>query len=111
MSFLNNEFTLCITNEILNEYEEIFQRFMGSRTANLTIQIILAAPNVLLVNNYFNWNLITKDPDDNKFVDCAIAANARYLVSNDKHFNVLKSIPFPKIELLNLEEFEQLIKP
>jgi len=84
---------------------------MGEGISSLTIYIILAAPNVVLVSSYFNWNLITKDPDENKFVDCTIAANARYLVSNDKHFNVLKSVPFPKLELLKLEAFEKLIKP
>ena len=46
---------------------------------------------------HYNWRLITIDPDDNKFIDCAVAANADYLVTNDKHFNVLKEIDFPKV--------------
>lgn len=48
-----------------------------------------------------------QDPDDNKFVDCAIACNAKYLVSNDKHFRILKDIPFPKVELLTAQEFQK----
>jgi predicted nucleic acid-binding protein len=47
--------------------------------------------------------------DDNKFVDCAIAGNADYLVSNDKHFNCLKNIEFPKLNLLNIDEFMDLL--
>ena len=43
------------------------------------------------------FNLITSDPDDNKFVDCAICGQAEYLVSNDKHFKVLNDIQFPSI--------------
>jgi uncharacterized protein len=55
-------------------------------------------------------NLISADPDDNKFVDCAFAANAHYIVTNDKHFNILKLIPFPKIALLKIQEFGNLLR-
>ena len=53
------------------------------------IDAILESKHVELITPYYHFNLITADPDDNKFVDCAIAANAHYIVSNDKHFNVL----------------------
>jgi len=46
---------------------------------------------------------------DNKFVDCAIAGNVDYLVSNDKHFNCLKKIDFPKLNLLSIDEFMDLL--
>ena len=58
---------------------------------------------------YYKFNLITKDPDDNKFVDCAIIANAHYLVTNDKHFNVLKKIDFPKVDCISLASFKKLL--
>ena len=48
---------------------------------------------------------VTADPDDNKFVDCAIASNAKYIVSQDHHFDILKKIPFPKIDVVTIEEF------
>ena len=48
--------------------------------------------------------LITEDPDDNKFVDCAFAANADYLVSNDRHFDILSKIPFPHLNLVTLDK-------
>lgn len=51
--------------------------------------------------------LITADPDDNKFVDCAFAAGADYLVSEDSHFNVLRTTPFPLLNLVTLDEFLQ----
>ncbi|WP_229235521.1 MULTISPECIES: putative toxin-antitoxin system toxin component, PIN family [Emticicia] len=66
---------------------------------------MLEQPNVEYITRYFAWNLIQSDPDDNKFVDCAIACNATYLVSQDRHFDVLKQIPFPKIQVLKVEEF------
>jgi len=45
-----------------------------------------------------------------KVVDCAIASGAKYLVSNDKHFNVLKSIPFPKVEIITANEFKSALE-
>ena len=53
---------------------------------------------------YYHFNLIS-DRDDNKFVDCAIKANAKYIVSEDHHFNELKSIPFPHVEVIGLKQF------
>jgi len=53
--------------------------------------------------------MITQDPDDNKFVDCAIAGNATYIVSNDSHFDVLKQIDFPKLVVKNIQEFSALL--
>lgn len=58
---------------------------------------------------HFKWRLIESDPDDNKFVDCAIVANARYIVTEDTHFGVLKYISFPHVEVLRLNEFEDLM--
>ena len=38
---------------------------------------------------------------------CAIALNVVCLVSNDKHFQILKTIDFPKVKVLELQEFEE----
>jgi len=57
------------------------------------------------VDPHYSLHLIQEDPDDNKFVDCAFVANATYIVSNDKHFDVLKTIDFPQILVLKLHEF------
>ncbi len=77
--------------------------------ADAVIDAIMDLPNLQLVNKYIFWRLIVKDPDDNKFVDCAIACNAKYLVSEDRHFNVLKEIPFPRVDVIGVEEFRQAI--
>jgi len=106
-SFLQEKITLCVTTDILMEYEEIIGRHMGREIANPVLQILENAPNVELITRYYKWNLILADPDDNKFVDCAVASNAAYLVSNDKHFRVLKEIDFPKVRLLTVDEFRE----
>lgn len=103
--FVLGRYTLCVSNEILEEYEEIIASHMSSAAAKIAVEAILRAVNVIRVDAQFRFGLITADPDDNKFVDCAIVANADYIVSEDSHFNVLKSIPFPHVSVKRLKDF------
>lgn len=66
---------------------------------------MLNQQNLRLVDPHFRLQLITTDPDDNKFVDCAFAAGADYLVSEDSHFDILRRIPFPQLNIVTLDEF------
>ena len=59
---------------------------------------------------YIHFGLIEQDPDDNKFVDCAVAADAEYNVTNDSHFKILKDIDWPKIAILTIQEFSAQIQ-
>ena len=96
---------LCISNEILEEYIEILQRLTDNETAEYVVKTILNSPFVELITPFYHFNLITVDPDDNKFVDCAISANAPYIVTNDHHYDVLKDIDFPKVNVVNIQQF------
>ena len=108
-AFLNEDFNLCVSNEIMNEYEEILARKTSPSFADMIIQIILNSENIVFAHPTFRFNLITVDPDDNKFIDCAIVTNAEYIVSQDKHFNILKNIDFPKVNVINIDTFSQII--
>lgn len=99
------KYMLCVSNEILEEYEEIIARKTNGIIAGNVIQTLLNSPFVLLVTPYYRFNLIESDVDDNKFVDCAIASNASFIVSEDSHFHVLKNISFPQIDVISLQEF------
>jgi len=57
-----------------------------------------------------HFRLIEKDADDNKFVDCAIAAGAEFIVSNDSHFSVLKKIKWPKVSVVKIDDFYSIQK-
>ena len=104
-SFLDGDYYMCISNEILEEYAEVIARNISVNLARYVVYTILERKNTKLITPFYNWNLITADPDDNKFVDCAIAANAKFIVTEDHHFNVLKEIQFPSVEVINIDEF------
>lgn len=106
-AFLAGKFQLCVSNEILEEYQEILEKQITLSVAENVVLLILNQKNVSFVDPHFRLGLITADPDDNKFVDCAFAAGADYLVSEDSHFNVLRTTPFPHINLVTLDEFMQ----
>jgi len=108
-AFRDEQITFCFTTDIINEYSEILFRFYGQQFADDIINELLLSPNVIKAQNYFRWNFITADPDDNKFVDCALNAGVDYLVTNDRHFNILKSIPFPPVKVVNIETFKNII--
>lgn len=108
--FFANKYTLCYTNEILTEYEEILTQKLGQVIAQNIIKAIIARPNTLKLDPHFQFQLITQDVDDNKFVDCAIVANAQYIVTEDRHYNILETIDFPKVDIINLDTFLAILQ-
>jgi len=99
-----------ITTEILLEYEEQLKSRYSSYSINEKLIKIIEKQNTDLVIPDFKWNLISAEPDDNKFVDCAVAANADFIVTNDAHFNILKTVSFPKVNTISLQEFILLLQ-
>ncbi|WP_374756172.1 hypothetical protein [Larkinella rosea] len=55
--------------------------------------------------------MIEADHDDDKFVDCAVACQADYIITFDKHFDVLKKIEFPKVNPITPPEFFTVLYP
>jgi len=108
-ALLDEQFQLFVTDEILMEYEEILKSKYSETVADNFLIALNELPNVYFARVYFYWNLITGDPDDNKFVDCYVAAGALYLISHDAHFSILKSISFPKVNLLTIAEFKLML--
>ena len=100
---------LCVNTEILNEYEEIIAQKTTQEIANNIVEAIARLHTTVYQENYIHFNLIQQDVDDNKFVDCAIAADAEYIVTNDHHYDILKQIDWPKVLVIDIEDFTKQI--
>ena len=109
IALLNQKFVLCITTEILLEYEEKLVEIYDIEVAELVIGVLMILPNVKRVETFYNLRLIISDVDDDKFVDCAFASNAHYIVSEDRHFKILKKIDFPHINIIKFDQFKQIL--
>lgn len=104
-ALINGEYELVISNEVLSEYLEILERKTNNLVAKNIGEFLVNSRFVEKIEIFYRWNLIENDPDDNKFVDCAIAGNVKYIVSNDSHFKALKEVKFPTIDVIQIDDF------
>ncbi len=109
-AYSKRKFTLVITTDIYFEYIEVLEKLSAKGVSNYIDDSLVFARNVLKPEVYYYWGWITVDPDDNKFTDAYIAANADYLVTNDAHFNEVKKIPFPPVNIISADEFLEVLK-
>jgi uncharacterized protein len=107
---LRGDFELAISNEILSEYIEVIEAKANSIVATNIAELLTNLENVIKVEVFFKWNLIKGDYDDNKFVDCAIAANVQFVVTEGSHFGELKNVEFPLVEVIGIEEFSAEVR-
>ena len=99
---------LAVSTEILLEYEEIITANAGADRWRQFASVLEGAGelhgNVLHIAPSFRFHLIAADADDNKFADCAIAAEADWIITDDRHFDALKTAGY-KPQPVTPEEF------
>ena len=105
LAYQREQYKICVSNDILNEYHEILAEHASLEVADNVISLIMHSPCTRFIDPHFHFNMISADPDDNKFVDCAVIANADYIVTDDEHFKVLEMIKFPPVCVKKLEMF------
>jgi len=105
---LDGRLILAVSTEILLEYQEVTTRLSGAERwrdmASLLDLLAQLHGNIRHVEPKSVSNVISTDPDDNKFCDCAIAAEANFVVTEDNHFDALKSAGY-KPRPIRPEEF------
>lgn len=90
--WINDRFELLLTDEIFDEYIRIlFKISKGEKDDLVNKWLILFAENSTFVTVKKRFDL-SPDPDDNKFIECAVSGNADFIVSGDSHLLDLKSI-------------------
>lgn len=100
--------TLCMSKEILKEYVEVLGR-MGMAVepegAEL-VQLFETRYNQAFAASPPPIAAIAEDPADDKFISCAMAVGARYIVSGDRHLLDLRT--FKGIRILPPADFVKL---
>ena len=102
--------SLCVNSDILSEYEEKLAEKTTPEIARNVLEAITRLHTTVFQQVYFHFGLIEADPDDNKFVDCAVAVDAEYIVTNDTHFNILKQIDWPRLTVIDIKEFTRQLE-
>jgi uncharacterized protein len=100
---------LCLTEEILEEYFRVLARFpIKPETKNKLAAILQEGRNIELINPSRNFVVVQDDPEDDKFIDCAIEAQADYIISGDKH--LLRLRDYRSIPIYSPKEFLHIFK-
>ena len=103
---MTGKYRLCVSTEILLEYEEILSVLASPEVAHNVVEAIARHPQTYYRESYYRFHLMRDiDEDDNKFVDCAVTVNADYIVTEDHHFSHLKRLPFLTFKVQTLDEF------
>ena len=88
----NSRIVLCLSQEIIEEYIEVLNR-LGLKNpkeiANLT-KLFSEGYNSIFTAKTPNIAVVIDDPDDNKFLECAVALDSKIIISGDKHLKDIK---------------------
>ena len=91
--------TLCLSREILDEYLEVIARFGISSDPAVAdlLKIFEGRCNQMYIAQTAPLTVIKDDPKDNRFIECAVAAGAGFIISGDRHLLKLKQFREIKI--------------
>jgi uncharacterized protein len=80
------ELTLCLSKDVLDEYVAVLERLFGSEKAEIKelLDLLAKGPNILFTIKTPQLHIVDEDPDDDKFIACAVALKAEFLVTRDK---------------------------
>nr|VFJ95041.1 MAG: Predicted nucleic acid-binding protein, contains PIN domain [Candidatus Kentron sp. LFY] len=113
-SIYSGKYDLPVSTPILLEYAETLQSVFPKELLEQFLLFILTSENVRFVSPTFHFQLPLADEDDWKFVDCAVCGNADFLITNDKHYNTLQNVGFPKVSVIKakeiIEEFSMILR-
>ncbi len=103
--WIDGQFTLCLSASIIEEYVLVLDRFLGKYDNEIDelLKIFSSGYNSIFVKNPKKLNIVKDDPDDNKFIECAVSLKAKYLISGDVHLKSIKS--YLDIKILSPAEF------
>jgi putative PIN family toxin of toxin-antitoxin system len=78
--------TLCLTGAIINEYVEVLQRLGLQDTSELEelLKLFSGGYHTVFTSKTKIIHAVEKDPDDDKFIECAATLNAQYIITGDK---------------------------
>lgn len=102
-SVVGQKITAYATAEIINEYEEIVQEMIDRKQGHIDRSILSPLIKAMEIIETVTRIEICRDPDDDKFLECAKDAHALYVVSGDKDLLVVKE--YESIQIVTAKDF------
>lgn len=105
----NEEFELVTSLECIYELHRVLLEFKDKLGTDVVeFWTYFAISNSIIALPQIHFSIIDKDPDDDKFLDAAVAGKAKFIVSGDKHLLDLKE--FRGIKIMKPAEFLKLLR-
>jgi putative PIN family toxin of toxin-antitoxin system len=106
----SGEITLCLCRPIVDEYIEVLRRLELQDEKALEEFLGLFAHGFHLVYTARtpDLNVVEEDPDDDKFIECAVALKARFIITGDRAVKKIRE--YMNIKIVSPREFLSIIK-
>ena len=99
---IDGNFELCTSVAILTELARKLDEKFGWEKQKIA-QLITSISNLATVFKTTSWLKVVSDDPDNRILECAIKAEANFLVTGDKH--LLKLRNYGNFEIIKLSNF------
>jgi len=101
----SGDITLCISKPIIDEYTAVLRRLGLQNEQELDELLSLFANgfHALFTGKTPELHVVTEDPDDNKFIECAVALKAEFIISEDKAVTAIQD--YMGIRIVNPRDF------
>lgn len=88
----SGQIILCLSRPIIDEYVDVLRRMglQNERELEELLSLFAHGFHVLFTAKTPNLNVVEKDPDDDKFIECAVALNSKFIISGDKALREIK---------------------
>jgi putative PIN family toxin of toxin-antitoxin system len=106
----NEEVVLCLSKDILDEYIDVLQR-IGLKDENELedlLSFFAKGFNIIFTTNTPKLNAVRDDPEDDKFIECAVALRAEVIITGDKALKTMGE--YMGIKILTPHEFLKIHK-
>jgi len=114
VALMDGRIELAVSTAILLEYEEVAAALYGpefaSEVANF-LTLATAAGSVRRMDPHFHFHIVTADPDDDIFADCAIAAGAEPIITEDRHFEAMRDAGYKPQPIAPEEFIRRFLQP
>ena len=100
---LANKITACANVDIIQEYNATVREMVFRKQGEIDENILMPLVARMQIVEGKAIVQVCRDPDDNKFIECAKDAHALYIVSGDK--DLLDIGTYEEIEILTVKEF------
>jgi putative PIN family toxin of toxin-antitoxin system len=99
------EVTLCLSKPIIDEYMEVLRGLglQNEKEPEELLDLLAHGFHVVFTAKTPELHVVEDDPDDNKFIECAVALKAEFVISGDRALTAIED--YMGVRMVTPKEF------